>query len=297
MTDHVHYIPVGFDFERLIQPISQGADLPADRVILLHSSPKDDNSEAGELAERMAARLAEAFDKILGIPTTQEQVDIQDIYEYETMFEYAYLSFLEELDAGNHVYVNISSMPRTVAFAFATAASTLVAESSELREQLHTYYVAPRQYLVLDLIEELEREHDFLEERLSERGDLEMEKRAERLSELMDEVRNYGVTRGAEPMNGNLHVEFPAPPVADLREFEELILEFLHAHGATASTSKLATELASTLEIEYDSSFQSRVQYNVRELESKGYIIRTPEGNRYRTDLTKIGKLWANTHL
>ena len=39
MTERVHIIPVGFDFERLIYPISQG-QMEADRVVLITPSPE-----------------------------------------------------------------------------------------------------------------------------------------------------------------------------------------------------------------------------------------------------------------
>ena len=124
MAENVHFIPVGFDFERLIQPISLG-DLEADRVILLHAR-SGSNSRAADLAERMVQKLDEAFDKILGINVTQESV--AEIDDYEELYPFAYDRILAEVQDGNEVFVNISSMPRTVAFAFATAADSLVRE-------------------------------------------------------------------------------------------------------------------------------------------------------------------------
>ena len=52
MTERVHFIPVGFDFDRLIYPISKG-QLEADRVVLItHEGHPDDDAtdRAAELA-------------------------------------------------------------------------------------------------------------------------------------------------------------------------------------------------------------------------------------------------------
>ena len=138
MGETVHIIPVGFDFERLVQPITRG-NLEADRILLLHSSRKTSDEQAQELAGRMVDRLEETFDTILGKDLEIKSVD--DIFEFDVAYPMAYEMIQDEVESGNDVWVNISSMPRTVAFAFASAANTQIIENPESRDQIHTYYV------------------------------------------------------------------------------------------------------------------------------------------------------------
>lgn len=290
--DNVHFIPVGFDFERLIQPISQGG-LDADRVVLLRS-PSESHDRAAELAHRMDEKLYEAFDTILGIDVSRQLVD--QIDDYGELYEFAYNQIFDEVQDGNEVYVNISSMPRTVAFAFGTAADSLSIEYPSVRSSVHTYYVSPETYLVLDMIDELREELSFLEDRMDGQDDPELEERHAALHQLLDDVLERGVTEGARQMNGDRHVEFPAPPVADLRDFEKQVLRFLNDEGETRSTTQLAKQLAESTDTGYDESFKSRIQYNVESLEKKGYIERIEDGNRLRTRLSKMGSLWVATH-
>lgn len=290
--DDVHFIPVGFDFERLIQPISQGG-LRADRVVLLRS-PGESHDQAAELANRMEEKLYEAFDTILGIDVSRKIVD--QIDDYGELYEFAYNQIFAEVQDSNEVYVNISSMPRTVAFAFGTAADSLSIEYPSVRNSIHTYYVSPEEYLVLDMINELHEEISFLHDRMADYDDPEFQERYDALEQLLGDVLERGVTKGARPMNGDRHVEFPAPPVTDLREFEKQILRFLNREEETRSTTQLAKELAESTGEEYNESYKSRTQYNVESLEEKGYIKRIEDGNRLRTRLSKMGSLWVATH-
>ena len=293
MVDHVHFIPVGFDFDRLVQPISQG-DLPADRVVLLHSGEDNDDKRAEEFAAQMVAKLETTFENVLGIDTKHKSLD--DIYDYADAYVYAHSVLLEEIQKGNEAHVNISSMPRTVAFAFATAAGTIAAEKPSLRESIHTYYVAPEQYLVLKMLDQLEAEQTFLDERLKEQYDIEMNKRFEKISSLLEEISSHGITRGVKTTNGDLYVEFPSVPVSGLRDFEGEIIGYLHDHDGARSIAQLAKGLADRLDVEFDDSFRSRVQYTVSTLDDEGYIERTKAGNRNETRLSTRGELWSRTH-
>ena len=73
MDETVHIIPVGFDFQRLAQPITQG-DIDADRVLLLHSSRESSDSESQELAERMVERLEETLGTLFGKKVKQSKI-------------------------------------------------------------------------------------------------------------------------------------------------------------------------------------------------------------------------------
>lgn len=292
MGETVHIIPVGFDFQRLVQPIAQG-NLEADRIQLLHSARESSDEEAQELAGRMVERLQDTFSTILG--KTVNVQSVEDIFEFEDAYPLAYEMIENEVEDGNEVWVNISSMPRTVAFAFASAANTLVVETPERREKIHTYYVSPEEYLVTRMIKELREEEDFLRN-LADDHD-EAQERLETISDLLKDVTQSGVTKGARKMNGGLHVEFPAVPASELHQFEKTILYFLDEIEQTESISALARRLSNRLDEQADSdSFKSKVQYNVKQLEEKGFINRTREKNRHITELSTMGRLWVRTH-
>lgn len=292
MTDRIHFIPVGFDFHRLIYPISKG-NLPADRVVLIDTDTEDVDSRAGDLAGNMVQRLEESFE-LIDVVVDHEQIEYEQLYSYENLYPRAYDYLWTELQNGNEVYVNISSMPRTVAFAFATAADSIIAEKDpKYRDQVHTYYAAPDEYLVLDMIEAIGNQIEFLEKL----EDIRMPERLHELKEIREKIDRVGVTEGVREIDdGDMYVEFPASPGRELQQFEESILEFLYREGAMESTSQLAEQLAADLGEEYNDSFRSRVQYNASNLDERGYVDREEKGNRHETSLSTMGMMWVKTH-
>lgn len=305
MAEQVHFIPVGFDFERLIHPISKG-ELEADRVVLITHEDKDSDRQdrAAELATNMANRLANSFE-LIDVDVQVEEIAVEVLYEYETLYPMAYQYILDELAEGNEVFVNISSMPRTIAFAFATAADSIIAgdrdqleeleEIDEIRDMVHTYYVAPEEYLVLRMLEVLENAAETLDQ-LKEYEDLTVHGQYEEIQRLLERINQSGVTEGARNLDDQMYVEFPSSPGSNIEEFERKILEFLDHAGTFPSTSILAEKLADYLGEGYDESFRSRVQYNTSKLEEKGYVKRETSGNRLETHLSTMGRLWVETH-
>jgi len=298
MSERVHFIPVGFDFDRLIYPISKG-ELEADRVVLItHEGDPDDDAtdRAAELASNMTNRLENSFE-LIDVEVEREPIDIEELYQYETLYPDAHEYILDELEDGNEVFVNISSMPRTTAFAFATAADSIIAEyQSEvegIRDMLHTYYVAPEKYLVLEMIDALEDAKDLFEQ-MSE--DIRVHPQYTNIRELLNKIDENGVTKGARDLDGQMYVEFPSSPGSDIEDFEETILNFLFGKDSIASTSALAEQLAEEEGEEYDESFRSRVQYNVSKLDEKGYVDREKVGNSLETQLSTMGRMWVETH-
>jgi len=298
MSERVHFIPVGFDFDRLIYPISKG-ELEADRVVLItHEGDPDDDAtdRAAELASNMTNRLENSFE-LIDVKVEREPIDIEELYQYETLYPDAHEYILDELEDGNEVFVNISSMPRTTAFAFATAADSIIAEyQSEvegIRDMLHTYYVAPEKYLVLEMIDALEDAKDLFEQ-MSE--DIRVHPQYTNIRELLNKIDENGVTKGARDLDGQMYVEFPSSPGSDIEDFEETILNFLFGKDPIASTSALAEQLAEKEGEEYDESFRSRIQYNVSKLDEKGYVDREKVGNRLETQLSTMGRMWVETH-
>lgn len=295
MSEHVHFIPVGFDFERLIFPISKG-NMDADRVILFQTKEDSEENRARELAGKMIERLEDSFE-LIDVSVELRNFDVDELYDYEGLYPEAYEQILDELESRSEVYVNISSMPRTVAFAFATAADSIVAEEPDYRDKLHTYYVAPEDYLVLEMIETLEDNLEFMRDLYAESENFDLYHRIEESESLLKDIRRNGVTRGAEEMpNGQLHVEFPAPPAGNLEGFESELLVFLYESGPMDSTSELAKGFADYLGEQFDESFRGRVQYYARSLDEEGYIKRIRQGNRFETRLSTMGEMWAKIH-
>ena len=291
-----HVVPVGFDYDRLIAPLVR-EQLTVDRVILLEGAV---GSEANvEYSQRISEKLEQDFRNLLGAET--ERVSVVDVYDYDAAFEQAFALIEDELDADpeGEVWVNIASMPRTVSFAFATAAHSIMVERQEDRERIHTYYTVPEKYLETELAEELRRQIDLLSD-LRDGGvdDDRVTERLETARNLLDEFDERGTTIGAKEIGGSHIVELPVASFSNVKPFEEIILFTLGEHGEFESVSELAQELARELGEEYTDSFRSKVIYNVDRLGpgGKGYIEQEEHGKSYRTRLSRIGELWVRAH-
>jgi len=290
---HTHIVPVGFDYDRLIAPLVRDR-LDVDRVVLLEGAV---GSEANvEYSKRLAEKLEGDFGNLLGAET--ERVEVRDVYDYDAAFEQAFDLIADELDGGGDVWVNIASMPRTVSFAFATAAHSLAVERSEERDRIHTYYTAPEKYLETELAVEVRKEIELLSDLRDEVDDDRIGERLDAATELLAEFDERGTTIGAKEIDGKHVVELPVASFSNVKPFEELILFTLGEHGEFESVSDLAEALASDLGEEYTDSFRSKVIYNVDRLGpgGKGYIEQEREGKSHRTRLSRIGELWVRAH-
>jgi hypothetical protein len=292
-----HLVPVGFDYDRLIAPLVRDR-LSVDRVVLLQGAV---GSAANvEYSRTLARKLQKDFENLLGAET--ERYVIEDVYDYDAAFEGAFDLINAELDAGNEIWVNISAMPRTVSFAFATAAHSVMIEREDERDLIHTYYTIPEKYLETELAEELRRSTDLLADIEDRLDDPELANRlAERVQgarELVGEFDDRGTTIGAKSVDGSHIVELPVASFSPVKPFEELILFKLGSDGAFESVSELAQALARELDEEYTDSFRSKVIYNVDRLGpgGKGYIEREEHGKSHRTELSRIGELWVRAH-
>ncbi|ADB62187.1 hypothetical protein Htur_3323 [Haloterrigena turkmenica DSM 5511] len=296
-----HIVPVGFDYDRLIAPLVRD-QIDVDSVILLEGAV---GSEANvEYSRHLSDKLETDFKNLLG--ATTERFVLEDVYDYDAAFEQAYDLITAELDDGNEVWVNVAAMPRTVSFAFANAAHSLMVERQEDREGIHTYYTAPEKYLETELAEELREQIELLEELDAGAGvdgdeALDGERIDERLEsarDLLSEFDERGTTIGAKEIDGRHIVELPVASFSNVKPFEELILFKLGEDGEFDSVSELAESLARELNEEYTDSFRSKVIYNVDRLGpgGKGYIEREEHGKSYRTRLSRIGELWVRAH-
>jgi len=304
-----HIVPVGFDYDRVIAPLVR-EQMSVDRAILLEG---DVGSQANvEYSQRLAKKLEQDFQNLLGAST--ERYVIEDVYDYDGAFEQAFTLINDELDrtgtgseggedsesaGGNEVWVNISAMPRTVSFAFATAAHSIMVEREEDRDRIHTYYTVPEKYLETELAEELRRQIAFLEEIRD--GDAPAERVEDRLESargLLSEFDERGTTIGAKEVDGSHIVELPVASFSNVEPFEEIILFTLEEHGEFESVSELAQQLARELGEEYTDSFRSKVIYNVDRLGpgGTGYIEQEAHGKSYRTRLSRFGRLWVRSH-
>ena len=291
-----HIVPVGFDYDRLIAPLVR-EQMDVDRVILLEGSV---GSEANvEYSRNLAEKLEQDYRNLLGANT--ERVAIEDVYDYDTAFEQAFELINEELDRGNEVWVNVSAMPRTVSFAFATAAHSIMVEREGDRDRIHTYYTVPEKYLETELAEELRAQRDLLadlQDALEGATADRIEERFESARSLLSEFDERGTTIGAKEIDGSHVVELPVASFSNVKPFEEVILFTLGEHGEFESVSELAQRLARELGEEYTDSFRSKVIYNVDRLGpgGKGYIEQEAHGKSYRTRLSRIGQLWVRSH-
>jgi hypothetical protein len=291
---HTHIVPVGFDYDRLIAPLVR-EQLDVDRVILLEGAV---GSEANvEYSRNLAEKLEKDYQNLLGAET--ERVVVADVYDYDEAFEQAFALINAELDSGSEVWVNVSAMPRTVSFAFATAAHSIMVEREGDRERIHTYYTVPEKYLETELAEELRRQVDLLEDLQAGEGvDDRVDERLSTALDLLDEFDERGTTIGAKEIGGSHVVELPVASFSNVKPFEKVILFTLGEHGEFESVSELAQALARDMGEEYTDSFRSKVIYNVDRLGpgGKGYIEQEEHGKSYRTKLSRIGELWVRAH-
>ena len=290
-----HIVPVGFDYDRVIAPLVR-EQMDVDRVILLEG---DVGSEANvEYSRRLSEKLEQDFQSLLGAKT--DRFVIEDVYDYDEAFEQAFALINTELDRDDgEVWVNISAMPRTVSFAFATAAHSIMVEREADRERIHTYYTVPEKYLETELAEELRRQIDLLDDlQDGTAADQRVEERLESATELLSEFDERGTTIGAKEIAGSHIVELPVASFSNVKPFEKVILFTLGEHGEFESVSELAQQLARELGEEYTDSFRSKVIYNVDRLGpgGKGYIEQEEHGNSHRTRLSRIGHLWVGAH-
>ncbi|MFT4890994.1 MAG: hypothetical protein ACI9YT_001915 [Halobacteriales archaeon] len=292
-----HIVPVGFDYDRLIAPLVRDK-IDVDRVILLKGAV---GSEANvEYSRHLTEKLETDFRNLLGADT--ERFIVEDVYDYDAAFKQGYDLINAELgdrEDPNEVWVNVSAMPRTVSFAFASAAHSIMVEREADSDLIHTYYTAPEKYLETEMAEELRRLRDLVAEVGG--GDIEDDRIQERLdaaNDLLAEFDERGTTIGAKEIDGNHIVEFPVASFSRIKPFEELILFKLGDEGEFESVSELAKALANELNEEYTDSFRSKVIYNVDRLgpSEKGYVEQEREGKSHRTRLSRIGELWVRAH-
>ncbi|QSG03915.1 HFX_2341 family transcriptional regulator [Natranaeroarchaeum sulfidigenes] len=290
-----HIVPVGFDYDRLIAPLVRDQQ-DVDRVILLEGAVGSE--ENVEYAQNLSQKLDKDFQNLLGAET--DRFVIEDVYDYDVAFEQAFDLINAELDRGNEIWVNISAMPRTISFAFATAAHSIMVERQEDRDKIHTYYTAPEKYLETELAKELRKQRELLESLLDEEGvpDEHIDERLDSATHLLSEFDERGTTIGAKEIDGSHIVELPVASFSNVKPFEELILFTLGEHGEFESVSELAEALARELNEEYTDSFRSKVIYNVDLLGpgGKGYIEQESHGKSHRTRLSRIGELWVRAH-
>jgi hypothetical protein len=297
-----HVVPVGFDYDRIIAPLVRD-QMDVDRVVLLEGTV---GSEANvEYSRNLAEKLEGDFRNLLG--ATTERARLESVYDYDAAFEQAYDLINDELEGeggDGEVWVNVSSMPRPVSFAFATAAHSIMVERPEDRDRIHTYYTAPEKYLETELAECLRRGVDLVgaSTETADETDAETEDRLrEWLAEgrqLIEEFDERGTTIGAMEFEGAHVIELPVASFSPVEPFEELVLFTLGEHGEFDSVSRLAETLANELGEEYTDSFRSKVIYNVDRLGpgGKGYVEQRRDGKSYRTRLSRIGQLWVRAH-
>jgi len=319
-AEQIHIIPVGFDYDRLITPISRG-EMPADKVLLIDrkSNNGEDESESN-LAKEMIRKLEEDFEKFVDVPV--EKKYLSTLHNFETVYREAYVmigEILEDVDEGDkEIWVNISSAPRPVGFAFSAVLESYIADHDTplYRNSFHIYYISPEDYLITDMRDELEsggEEMTRILTRLEElkdsasEGETEtlvdslkeaismVEDRRNSMRRLSENIEDLGTTKGAKSIDDSLYMELPTSPDPNLNESERELLRILERGGSAESVSELAERWAEISDKDKE-ALRSKVQYNVVSLDKKGYVTRERDGRGYRTDLSTMGKLWVETH-
>ncbi|MFB6284547.1 MAG: DUF6293 family protein [Halobacteria archaeon] len=291
----VHIVPVGFDYDRLIAPLVRD-QIDVDTAILLQGAVGTE--ENVEYSKQVAAKLESDFRSLLDADTTL--VTLEDVYDYDGVYAEAYGIILEQYEAGNEVWVNISAMPRTVSFAFTMAAHAIMVEREDAKDDIHTYYTAPERYLETGLAEELEKMVHLLRrlknEGLTDSVESELDQRFGSANEILREFNERGTTVGAKRFGDSHVLEVPVVPLSKVKPFERVILFKLEEVNVVESVSELADVLAKELDEEHTDSFRSKVIYNTRSLADKGYIRQTEKGKSHETRLSRLGKLWVRSH-
>ena len=292
MGKEVHYIPVGFDYERLLQPLFKG-DFDPDRIILVESSKDPAESREATLAKEITEDIRESATKTLGLNV--DVIAVDDMYNYQGIFEFAYKELAEKIQLEKEIFVNISSMPRTVAFAFATAVDTHVLEAPHLRDSLHTYYVSPEKYLMVDVLEMLEEQKEYLENAREEGSFHDIDEQLDDITDILQKLQSGTTTGPRELSDGKLHVEFVAPPVIDLKPYEEELLKIVDNKGTVESISELARLHADQNGVMCNSSFINKTRYRIDNLEETGLVKKYENGQKHEIRLTRIGEMWSAT--
>jgi len=214
-----------------------------------------------EYSRHLAEKLEKDYRNLLGAET--ERVVVEDVYDYDAAFEQAFALINAELDRADDaaVWVNISAMPRTVSFAFATAAHSIMVEREEDRQRIHTYYTVPEKYLETELAEEL-RASSATSSTTSSMPSTTMtwlqrvDERHGAAEDLPRSSTSAGRPSAPKEVGGSHVVELPVALFSSVKPFEEVILFTLGEHGEFESVSELAHELASELGEEYTDSFR-----------------------------------------
>lgn len=296
----VHIILVGFDRDRLVIPITKG-QMTVHKVHLLRGKGDDSEQKNMSLASSMASLVRR--DLLVATALTDDDITEQfvEVHDYESAYTLACTLYSSELAQDRDVFVNISSMPRTVSFAFATAANNMVVQDERLQGRLHVYYAAPAEYLVVPMIESIQEQTVLMErllrlDLLPENVRQEVEQIYARSRTRLQDLQNFGTTKGVKPIAGSYQFEIPFTPSGELREFEARIVEALARGMQAPSVSQLAAQLAVEIGPE-QKQIKSKVIYNIRTLEKKGFVEVDEHGRNKAPHLTAAGRLWVRHHM
>lgn len=299
----LHVLPVGFERDRVAGPLIQDK-LPADMVLLLRGREPSDETDTHEaFGARMVELVRRDLETFAGVPAERitEEV-LRDVHAYDLAFAWAFEFMDRKLREGWDLFVNISSMPRTVSFAFATAANAMFLGNPASQGRITVYYAAPRDYLVTGLREQLRSISELLAK--SEGGDgRAMLDAKSRLERLRDGIENYGMTRGIKPgRDGRSFIVIPPIPSQAPSDAERKILTALLNHPTGQSVADLTRSLApfggnEESMARWVHDHKSAVAYTLRQLAKKGFILGSHDGRRLVARLTEAGALWTRVQI
>jgi hypothetical protein len=289
----VQVVPVVFDRDRLVAPLQRNG-LPVDKVILLHAATADATTPWNQLASRLLANVRRDL-VMSGIKESAiESVELEELRDYEYVYKQAHEIISTHVARGDTIHVNVSSMPRTVGFAFAAVANHLPANMPRARNQVHLYYVPAKEYLLNTMYAKMQELIQALEAAPAIGADSQLGQAIKDAKEVIQDAYEYGQTKGVRPSSdGKPWVDIPIDAPGAIRPFERELLILLSRENFP-SVSALAEEWARE-HFQSPIQWKSKVIYNIGSLEQKGLVSLAREGRRSMPQLTSSGRLLAHT--
>ena len=252
-----HLIIGGFEYDRLIGPMM--GKYPVKKVIVLKGETSDTYPGAMDLTDHY-------MEKLSNNPIDIETVDT-DIYDFDDVFLKTLDVIGKYAEEDDPIYINISSAPKLALVGMISAAFM-----SKSKSDVEIIYVAPKEYLLPEL---LERFKDL---------DLEDESSIQKLKDIRDRFMEKGSGEDIKK-----YEEIPTFPIQDISKIDHAILSILEERGGADSIKELHDTLNENRDKEVE---RSSLQYRLDKLKDIGLIKTERENRRLKIDLTRLGEVY-----
>lgn len=273
---------------------------------------------AKSFASKMQDQIQTDLRRRFGIKTRIHPIsDLYNPYSAaEELYNFLREIYKEENDGDPELYINVSSMPRTMAFA-AYIAAAIIGSDSEEQTTPSVYYSIADEYLgpkMLEVMKENQRSRyealdeltglvDYQEDlsddvrEVFERQIRQLQQQHARSEEIISRIERDGFSSiNAEAHSGPVHVDLPLLSAPTVSGGEVAVLEVLEKEDSVESIKNLAEQLANLFEEEYSESTRNWAARMVTRLHQKGFVEQERSGRKRATSLTSLGKLWISTH-